>query len=401
MSKTHVSKTVSRRSFVAGAAAVGLGYHTMLKAQTRDRASKIRIAQIGLEGHWGEIREGLPLTENCELAAVVMIPPYDDDKELNEYYKQKCPAFTDQTRIYIDDYRKMLDEVKPDIVATFMPFGRMGEVNIEAARRGCHILTEKPIAQSLAELETLRTELNKSGKRLTALLPFRKMGPFVAAHDAVKKGLIGEPLLITSQKSYRWGGGRPDYFKTRKEYGGSIPWVAIHAIDWIRFVTGLDYTEVTARQMSISPRKTTSDGDFTGLSSATNRAVRRHKYPECEDHGALLFEMNNGGQATLNFDYLRPLKAANHQDDRIRVAGSEGIVEVRNGNPPPLCEIMTHTSEPRPLVVPDLKANLLVDFVAELRGGEPVWVPQEDAFRATEVAIKARDSADTRQTIAL
>ena len=401
MSKTRQSKTVSRRSFVAGAAAVGFGYHTTLKAQSRDQASKIRVAQIGMEGHWGEIREGLPLTENCELAAVVMIPPYDDDKELNEYYKQRCPAFTDQTRVYIDDYRKMLDEVKPDIVATFMPYGRMGEVNIEAARHGCHILTEKPIAQSLSELDALRNELNKSGKHLTAMLPFRKMGPFVAAHEAVKKGLIGEPLLITSQKSYRWGGGRPDYFKTRKEYGGSIPWVAIHAIDWIRFVTGLDYTEVTARQMSINRGKPQGNEDFVGASSATNRAARRHKYPECEDHGAMLFEMNNGGQATLNFDYLRPLKAPSHQDDRIRVAGSEGILEVRNGKPTLFCEIMTHTSEPKPLAVPEIKANLLVDFVAELRGGKPVWVPQADAFRATEVALKARDSADTRKTITL
>jgi predicted dehydrogenase len=255
----------------------------------------------------------------------------------------------------------------------------MGEVNIEAARRGCHIITEKPIALSMEELNTLRTELNKTGKRLTALLPFRQMGPFVAAHQAVKKGMIGEPLLISAQKSYLWGGGRPDYFKTRKEYGGSIPWVAIHAIDFIRFVTGLEYVEVTARQAGKTLKK----------------------YPECEDCGVLLFVMNNGGQASITFDYLRPTKALSHADDRIRVAGSEGVVEVRSGNPPMFCELMTQTTAPKQLAIPETKANLLVDFVAELRGGPPVWVSQGDAFRATEVALKARNAADAKTTVAL
>ena len=111
--------------------------------------------------------------------------------------------------------------------------------------------------------------------------------------------------------------------------------------------------------------------------------------------------MSNGGQATLIFDYLRPNTAASHGDDHLRVAGSEGIVEVRIGDTASLCEIMTHTSAPEPLVVPDIQANLLVDFVADLRGGEPVWVPQEDAFRATEVSIKGRDAADSRQTVNL
>ncbi|NLX13815.1 MAG: Gfo/Idh/MocA family oxidoreductase [Phycisphaerales bacterium] len=200
VSKTHHGRAISRRAFVVGSA-VG-GYHTMLKAQSRDRASKIRIAQIGLEGHWGVIRGGVPQAENCELAAVVLISPYDTDQEFETQYQQKCPSCTAQTRVYHDDYRKMLDEVKPDIVATFVPYGRMGEVNIEAARRGCHILSEKTIALDLTELETLRTELTKSGKKLTVFLPYRKSGPFVAVQQAVKQGRIGEPLLISSLKSY-------------------------------------------------------------------------------------------------------------------------------------------------------------------------------------------------------
>ena len=45
--------------------------------------------------------------------------------------------------------------------------------------------------------------------------------------------------------------------------------------------------------------------------------------------------------------------------------------------------------------------GLLVDFVEELRGGRPHVLAPDDPFRATEVAIKARDAADTRKTISL
>lgn len=335
-------------------------------------AGPLRVAQIGVQGHFGDVMTGIPQLPECRLVAVARSSPDENVESLARF-----PAWHDGVAVF-DDYREMLDEAKPDVVTVFCPYAHNGRANLEAVRRGCHVLSEKPIASSVAELEMLRRERDRAGVRLSAVLPMRLHPAFAAAHLAVKEGRIGEPLCISAQKSYRWGDSRPWYFKRREDYGGSIPWVAIHAIDFIRFVTGLDYADVTARQ-----------------------AAKVHTdYPECEDCGALLFTMRNGGQATLTFDYLRPQKAASHGDDRIRVAGSKGVVEVRLSGTP-FCELVTQDAEARQLDLPKSERNVFVDFVHELRGEGTHFLAPEDPFRATEVALKAREAADRKTTMAL
>lgn len=377
MSQPADSRKPTRRAFVAGAAAVAAAGLTTSRAvaateSTPIHAGPLRVAQIGMQGHFGDVMTGIPEVRDCRLVAVARSSPDEKVESLARF-----PAWHDGVAVF-DDYRKMLDEVKPDLVTVFCPYAHNGRANIEAVQRRCHVLSEKPIAATVDELETLRRERDRAGVRLSAVLPMRLMPAFAAAHAAVKEGQIGEPLLISAQKSYRWGASRPWYFKKREDYAGSIPWVAIHAIDFIRFVSGLDYADVTARQ-----------------------AVKVHTdYVDCEDCGALLFTMKNGGQATLTFDYLRPSKAASHGDDRIRVAGSKGIVEVRL-QAAPFCELVTQDAEARQLPLPDSQRNVFVDFVRELRGEGAHFLTPEDPFRATEVALKARDAADKKTTVPL
>lgn len=155
---------------------------------------KLRVAQIGMQGHSGIVLNGLSQTKECELVAVARSLPDEQIEDLKNY-----SCWSKQTRIY-EDYRKMLDETKPDIVAVFTPFVENGRANIEAARRGCHVISEKPLAVTLEELDELRRQRDKNNIRITALLPTRLNPMFAAAHKAVKDGLVGEPVLISAQK---------------------------------------------------------------------------------------------------------------------------------------------------------------------------------------------------------
>jgi predicted dehydrogenase len=366
-----------RREFVTGTAAAVGCMATGLVRSAEDRSEEpesvtpLRVVQVGAQGHYGDIVTGIPLVKDCRLVGVARSFPAESVENIT-----KSLAWSPAVPIY-DDYRKMLDELEPDIVAVFAPYASNGQVNIEAVRHGCHVISEKPVASTLNDLDTLRAERDRMKVRVAAMLTMRSQPGFVAAHKAVRAGCIGEPLLISAQKSYKWG-GRPWYFKLRKDYGGSIPWVAIHAIDFIRFVTGLEFTSVTARQV-----------------------VKLHKeYPQCEDCGALLFEMSNGGHATLTFDYLRPAPAGSHGDDRLRVAGTRGVVEVRVAEQT-FCELISDERAATQLPLAADKHNIFVDFVASLRGGHPLGFSDEDVFRATEVALKARDAADRRLTVEL
>jgi predicted dehydrogenase len=366
---------ITRRGFVAGAAAaMAAGGPFGALAQAAEKSPrKLRLAMIGTQGHYGYVADAIKDIPNCHLEAIARSMPREDVEKI----QGKRPWIRD-ARIY-DDYRKMLDEVKPDIVGIFMPIASMGEGCIEAVRRGCHVASEKPIAHSLEQLQQLREARDKAGVRLTMFLVMRMYPEWIAARRAVQQGVIGEPVLISAQKSYRWNDGeRPDYYRKRRTYGGTIPWVAVHAIDLIRYVVGLDYAGVTARH-----------------------AVKVHKdYPECEDIASMLFEMKNGAEATITIDYLRPSKAPSHGDDRLRVVGSKGIVEVRAAKQV-FCEVITEDEAPRDLPRPDQYRPVLADFINSLRTGKPHILSAEDPFRATEVALKARDAADTRKTISL
>jgi len=78
------------------------------------------------------------------------------------------------------------------------------------------------------------------------------------------------------------------------------------------------------------------------------------------------------------------------------VAGSYGVVEAMSGR----VVLITQEEGPRELPFPEPE-NTFVDFVESLRTGRPFGVPQEDAFRITEVVLKARASAEIGRPVRL
>lgn len=334
-------------------------------------AAKLRVAIIGVVGHLNYVLDGLLKTDDCTLAAVAKGEPDDQLERILSSPASK----RDRPKSY-DDYRKMLDEVRPDIACVFMRYHRIAEASIEAVRQGCHVVCEKPVATELADLQRVRDAVEQAKVRLTTLLAIRFEPLFLAARRAVAEGMIGEPALAFGQKSYKFGSSRPEWYKQRKTYGGTIPWVAIHAIDFVRFVTGLEYTSVAGVQAN----KVHPD------------------YPECEDCGALLFKLSNGGQAAITFDYLRPATAVTHGDDRLRVAGSQGVIEVRAAEG--ICQAITQN---RPAVELPRGGGIdfFADFLQELRGEGQHLIKPDEPFRITEVALKAREAADTGQIVRL
>lgn len=330
----------------------------------------MKVALVGTRGHVNEVLDGLVQIESCRLVGVGRADPEDRVERLGEHR-----GWGAETRVY-DDYRRMLDETCPDVVGVFMQYWRNAEAVVEAAGRKIHVVCEKPVATRLEDLRRVEEAVAKGGVRLTALFSMRLLPVFLAARQAVGDGLIGEPALVAAQKSYRWGANRPEFYKRRETYGGTIPWVAIHAIDFVRFCSGLRYRSVRALQ--------------------ANKA--HPDYPGCEDCGALLFELSNGGQAVISFDFLRPAAAPTHGDDRLRIAGTRGVIEVRCAED--LCQVITHEAGPRSLARPPGR-QFFVDFVAELRGQGQHIVGADEAIRVTEIALLAREAADTGRTVAL
>ena len=359
------SSQLNRRTFLQSAAAGSLALAAANATPGRKitKTSVVRAGLIGRDGHYEIMLKSIPHLKNVEWVAYAKGEPGEDAAWI-----EKQPAWTKKTRVYVH-YQEMLAQADLDVVAVCLPFYQNAGAAMEAARRGVNVLSEKPAATTLENLGRLEQAVRESGIHYSVMLDMRGMPTFQAAHKAVRGGAVGEPILLTGQKSYIWGDDRPWYYKQRKTYGGTIAWVGIHALDYMRWVSGQDYARVAAWE--------------------GNKA--HPAYPGCEDHAGLVFRLANGGTATCHLDFLRPPNAPTHGDSRLRVVGSEGVLEVFEvGEKVSLISPKGATGN-LPLPPP---VDLFAKFVGALRGEEEPLVSAEDSLSITRVCLKARDAAD-------
>lgn len=100
--------------------------------------------------------------------------------------------------------------------------------------------------------------------------------------------------------------------------------------------------------------------------------------------------------ASLSIDYLRPSNAPTHDDDRMRIVGTGGIIEIIFNKVFLINE--KYKGEELPLIP---GKSIFVDFINEIMGKGKCMIRPEDSFYVTEVAIKARESADSDKIILL
>ena len=119
---------------------------------------------------------------------------------------------------------------------------------------------------------------------------------------------------------------------------------------------------------------------------------------EMEDNASVVVKLANRGTASARIDYCRPPTAPTHGDDRLRVAGTEGVVEVADAGAKVV--LMTGDKEPHEVPLPEAE-GFFEDFVASVKGEREHRVPAEDAFRMTEICLRLRDAADTGCVVSL
>lgn len=328
-----------------------------------------KVGLIGLEGHHGVILEGILRHGDSKLSAVAC----RNEMALRLFKSHR--AVTAETKFY-HDYREMLEREELDIAAVCNVNGQHAETIVECAKAGLHIISEKPLATTLQELEIVKREVERSGVKATMLMTMRFEPAYVRMREMIMEDEIGEPVLATAQKSYRLG-IRPDWMKKRDSFGGTIPFIGIHMLDLIRWTTGREFVE--------------------GMAYHSN--VAHPEIGEMEDNASILLKLDNNGTATIRLDYLRPMSAPTHGDDRLRVAGSKGVIEAtENGTRLILIASGRGLME---LDIPETEDHIYLDFVRCIQqNGEP-RIAFKEACDITEISLKLRDSADKGEKVRL
>ena len=307
----------------------------------------MKAVLIGLCGHSMQAYEVLKQRADV---IVCGIAPGSVHEGMTESFDPSVPFFA--------SYTEMLDTVKPDLAVVSPVFGLTAPVVIECAARGINVFSEKPVAGTLEELDRVERAVKESGIRFCAMHYLRYTPAFWEGKRLVEEGAIGEVRLLSAQKSYRFG-KRPAWYSNRELFTGIIPWVGIHAIDWIYTFSGKRFLSVNARSFG-NPEMASS----------------------CR------FEMEDGVMAVMTADYYRPQTAPTHDDDRIRCAGTKGVLEVRDG------KIYLMNGDGVRVIDPPAAPELLTAFL----DGEEAISPGE-IFYLTRVALLARESADAKKTL--
>lgn len=330
----------------------------------------MRLGLIGSTGHWQTYAPALGRVSGLTLAAVAAAGPEETTGAFDH-----APGLTLDTRRY-DDAQKMLESERLDVVQVSARCDRSPAWSRVCLERGLPVMAEKPLAMDLPTLEGLFHAAQKTGAALAPMHTMRDVPELAEVRRAVRGGAIGDPLLSFSQKSYKWGGSRPDAYRRRATFPGLAPWVGIHAFDWLHWILGDVFTEVLGRE----------------------GATVRPDFPACASQAAFMLTMHNGGVAAVTLDYLRPESAATHGDERLRIVGAKGVIETA------LAErkvTLTAAGRSTRTLPTNPQGDVFTHFARSLLGEGPPPLTLHEACRITEIAIKAQQAADTGSTVSL
>lgn len=173
------------------------------------------------------------------------------------------------------DYRKLLDEARPQAVIIASPNQLHAETGIECARRGIDILIEKPVTDTIETASALMAEVRKGGIKSLVGHHRRHHLQVRTLKALLAEGRIGDVVGVSAI----WATHKPaDYFKVapwRTEPGGGPILInLIHEIDFLRFTVG----EIAAVE---------------AISSNRQRGFA------VEDTAAALIEFDNGALGTF------------------------------------------------------------------------------------------------------
>ena len=320
-----------------------------------------RVVYIGGFGHWPDAADEFRC---ADVETVGAAPAYIGE---NISVLRGCSALPDDLPFF-SSADELLKEVKPDIAVVSTRPDHIAATAVRAAEAGCDLICEKPLGLTAEEVDAVQQAVRQNGVRLLPMLSMRTDPVFIKARELYRSGAVGEASLINTQKSYRFG-ERQEWFGERSKYGGTFPWVGIHAVDMILFITGLEFVSVSARHSNFS---------HSGR-------------PDCEDGCMAVFELGSGAFASASVDLLRPEAAPTHGDDRIRIAGTAGVIEACSN----AGVVRLINKDGESIIKPDTESAVFYrELLSQQVDGTFPMVGAEDGFLLTRASLAARDSAD-------
>jgi predicted dehydrogenase len=158
--------------------------------------------------------------------------------DIEEWRAQETARRYDVPHAY-GDWRKMLKDLKPDMVSVATPNVYHKEVTIEALKGGAHVLCEKPISTSCQNAVEMFKTAEAAGRILFVNQSLRFMANIMASKEIVSSGKLGEIYYAETSALRRRGIPKWGMFHMKKHNaGGPIYDLGVHMIDSLMWIMG-------------------------------------------------------------------------------------------------------------------------------------------------------------------
>jgi len=345
------------------------------------KTNKLRYGLIGCGRiAINHIQAYLNNIDELELVALCDIDMEKAKKLLSQF------DIKEKVEIY-DDYKKMIEMEKLDLVSVATESGKHAEISINCLKRKINVIVEKPMALSIKDADKMISIAKKNGVKLCVSHQNRFNKSIQKLKKTLEKNRFGK--MFYGVANIRWNRNE-DYYKqadwrgTWKHDGGVLMNQCIHNIDLLIWMMNSEIEEVFAYTKNLN-----------------------HPYLEVEDLGLGLIKFKNGSfgiiEGTVNVypQNLEETLSIFGEKGTARIGGkSVNKIEVWNFKDGDERDSDESEEEP-PNVYGFGHIELYKDMIRSVRKNREPLVNGEEGKKALEVILSIYKSAKEEKSIKL
>ncbi|WP_311182301.1 Gfo/Idh/MocA family protein [Hymenobacter volaticus] len=215
-------KKVSRRGFVEQLG-FGLGASLLLPssalyAQTKAvpyTGKKLRVALCGLGRYANLIREGLAVSQYCQLAGIVTGTPTKAARWKSEYNIPEKNVYSYQ------NFDTILANKNIDLVYITLPNALHKEFTLRAAKAGKHVIVEKPMALTEQDCQDMIAACKRAGVQLAVGYRLHYEPNHLELQRLGQQKVFGQVRLMEASLGYRLADIIPEDWHLKKALAGA------------------------------------------------------------------------------------------------------------------------------------------------------------------------------------
>ena len=249
-----------------------------------------------------------------------------------------------------------------------------------AAEAGVHVMSEKPLATSLADARAMLDACQAAGVILMTAFPMRFSAPMQQVKDQIDEGALGQIYCINGTNQGQMPIQHRAWFVDKSlAGGGSMMDHTVHLADLLRWYLNSEVTEVYA---------------------VSNRILQGDKV-DVETGGLIMLTFADGTFASIDCSWSKPLNYPTWGGLTMELISARGltVVDAFRQN------LQVYRQEPAAhswaYWGSDADGGMVQEFVAAIREQRPAQVTGEDGYKALEITLAAYESAASGQVVSL